>query len=290
MPDSRCRKAERVVQRMFSKSNIISGLALALMVLAMAHWLRSNRPPLDLSPATAAVRWIPDGSAKLANGKARIAGAWRLEASDPGIGGFSGLAIDRGRLLGLTDSGMLVWLPLPPGPGTAVVRPLPAVAGNPRTKIGRDSEALARAGDGWWVAFEQKHQLIHYDPDFRSATRRIPLGRPGFRPNRGVEAISLAGRLIAYPEISGVSDAVVTDDGRTVLLRRRFGLSGFTASISGMGGADVPLRLAPLDNPEGLASQPLPAGGTRLWVITDNDQRRWQPTLLMAIDVPQGGN
>ena len=286
MPDSRCRDAERLVQRLFSKSNIFSSLALALMVLAMAHWLRTNRPPVDLTPAISSVRWIPAQLGSLRDGRARIAGAWRLEASDPRVGGFSGLAIDRGRLLGLTDSGMLAWLPLPPGHGTAAVRALPAVAGNSRTKIGRDSEALASDKDGWWVAFEQKHQLIRYDRDFRTARRRIPLDDRGFRPNRGVEALSAGKGLFAYPESSGISDAVGTADLGAVTLERRFGVFGFVARIAGLPGRDLALPLGPLDNAEGLAAQALPGGGTRFWVITDNDQRRWQRTLLVAIDVP----
>ena len=282
MPDSRCRDAERVVQPAFRKSSIFSSLALTLIVLAMALWLRTNRPSLNLAPASSAIRWIPEDL----DLPAPIAGAWRLQANDRRVGGFSGLAVDRGGLLGLTDSGMLVWLPLPGAAGTAVIRPLPAVAGDPGTKIGRDSEALALTDDGWWVAFEQKHQLIRYDRDFRRAGRRVPISGRGFRANRGVEALSAGQRLVAYPEGSAISDAVTTADGRILLLERRFGVFGFDSKIAGLGGPEVALPLAPLDNPEGIAAQALPGGGTRLWVITDNDQRRWHRTLLVAIDLP----
>ena len=284
MRDSRCRDAERVVQPAFRKSSIFSSLALALMVLAMALWLRANRPPLDISPANLPIRWIPEDLGKLGDRRARIAGAWRLEAGDRRVGGFSGLAVDHGRLLGLTDGAMLVWLPIPPFAGAGVIRPLPVVAGDPRTKIGRDSEALARAGDGWWVAFEQKHQLIRYDRDFRRAVQRVPIKGRGFRANRGIEALSAAQRLVAYPERTGISDSAAIADGRVVFLKRRFGILGFRSSVAGLDGAAITLPLAWLDNPEGLAAQSLPGGGTRLWVITDNDQRRWKRTLLMAID------
>ncbi|HET9355026.1 MAG TPA: esterase-like activity of phytase family protein [Sphingomicrobium sp.] len=262
-------------------------MALAALVITGQAWLRVNRPALDLAASVASVRWEPERIASLRHPRARIAGAWRLQASDPRVGGFSGLAVDRGRLLGLTDSGMLVWLPLPPGEGVAIVRPLPAVAGRPGTKIGRDSEALARSEDGWWVAFEQRHHLIRYDRDLREAVQRIALEGRRLRANRGVEAISAgAGRLWAYPERSGISDAVAVTEGHDLLLHRRFGVRGFATRIAGVAGGDIALSLAPLDNAEGLAAQSLAGGAMRLWVITDNDQRRWKRTLLVAIDLP----
>ena len=224
MPALRCRDAERVVQHAFRKSSIFSSLALSLMVLATAAFLRANRPSLDLSAATFEVRWAPVRVPPTEGLQAKIAGAWALTALDPRAGGFSGLAVDGDRLLGLTDGGMLVWLPIPPASGRATIRPLPAVAGNPRTKIGRDSEAIARAADGWWVAFEQKHRLVRYDPAFARASRRIAIRHRDFRPNRGAEAIVAGSRLIAYPESSGISDAAVTSDGEIALLKRRFGV------------------------------------------------------------------
>ena len=286
MRDSHCRDAERRVQRVFSKSSSVSALALALLVLGMAALLRANRPPLNLSAASFAVQWTRVAVPQIAGSRVRISGAWALTTNDRRAGGFSGLTIDRERLLGLTDGGMLVWLPFPPTSGPGLIRPLPAVAGNPRTKLGRDSEAIAPGAGGWWVAFEQRHQLIRYSRDFGAAVGRIPLHHPAFRPNRGVEAIAVAGHVVAYPETSGVSDAAVTRDGRVVLLKRRFGPLGFRSRISDLREGDVTLPLGPLDNPEGLAAQPLAGGGTRLWVITDNDQRRWLPTLLVAVDVP----
>lgn len=278
------------MQPAFSKSSIFSSLAVAALIIGGQAWLRANRPSLDLAAAVARVRWEPASIGVLRHPRARIAGAWRLATSDPRVGGFSGLALDRGRLLGLTDSGMLVWLPLPPGEGVAMIRPLPAVAGRPGTKIGRDSEALARVPDGWWVAFEQRHQLIRYDRDLRTAVQRIPIERRGYRANRGVEAIGAGRRrLWAYPERSGVSDAVAVTEGRDLLLRRRFGLRGFTTRIAGVAGGDITLPLGPLDNAEGLAAQQIAGGATRLWVMTDNDQRRWQRTLLVAVDLPPAG-
>lgn len=258
-------------------------LALVLLIAGAAAWLRAERPPLDLAPGSETVRWEP---VDLNSGGVVLAGAWRLHAGDRRLGGFSGLALDRGRLLGLTDGGMLAWLPLPGEGGRALVRPLPAVAGDPGRKPGRDSEALAADADGWWVAFEQNHQIIRYDRDFRRALRRVRLRDTGFRPNRGVEALVAGSRLRLYPEQSGVSDAVRLSDGTVLLLKRRFGFRGFTASLEGPGGETIRLPVGPFDNPEGMTAEPRPGGGHRIWVITDDDQTRWRRTLLLAIDLP----
>jgi hypothetical protein len=288
MPDSTFRNAERLVQPMFRKSSIFSGLVLAALIMLGQWWLRHHRPPLDLSVAAATVEWIPAPIASIEDSRLRLAGAWALKTSDPRIGGISGLAIDGDRLLVLTDGGMIARLPLPPAAGTATLRPLPAVSGNPRTKIGRDSEAVMRDPRGhWWVAFEQRHQLIRYDSGFSRALERIAIPATDFRPNRGVEALSAKGGLSWYAESTGVSDAATLPDGREILLRRRPSFAGFAASLAGPWEGEIAVPLGPLGNAEGLAIQPLGDGASRLWIATDNDFRRWRPTMLVAIDLPK---
>ena len=139
----------------------------------------------------------------------------------------------------------------------------------------------------WWVAFEQRHQLIRYDDGFNRPLQRIDISEPGFGHNRGVEALTAKGGLTWYAESSGVSDAATLPDGREIFLKRRFGPAGFTARIAGAGDGDIAIPLGPLDNAEGLAAQPLAGGATRLWIVTDNDLRRWRPTMLIAIDLPK---
>ena len=276
---------------MFRKVHLFNYLCLPALILLAAIWLRDHRPPLGTRPATAGVRWVPVVLPPITDGRARLAGAWRLQSNESRLGGFSGLAIDRGGLLAVTDSGMLAWLPTPPGPGRATLRPLPAVSGNPRTKIGRDSEALARdPRGGWWVAFEQHHQLIRYDSEFGDALQRIDVDDPGFRRNRGIEALRVEGTQIRwFAESSGVSDAASMPDGRRLLLHRGWGLKGARAALSGLGGPEIRLPVGPLDNAEGLAARMLPSGATRLWIVTDNDFRPWRRTLLIAVDLPADG-
>jgi hypothetical protein len=271
---------------MFRKSSFFSILCLAGLIIGAAFWLRATRPEIRLPSGTAAVRWQPIALAPITNQRARLVGAWELQSSNSHVGGFSGLAIDRGKLLGLSDEGMLIWLPKPGDAGKAILRLLPAVSGNPRTKIGRDSEALMRDPDGlsWWVAFEQRHQLIHYDEEFRSVLRRIDMPRPGFRKNRGIEALSRDGGIRWYAESSGISDAASMVEG-TLALRRDIGPTGFAASITGPNGLQIELPTGPLDNAEGLAAESLPGGVTRLWIVTDNDFRPWRRTLVIAVDL-----
>jgi len=46
------------------------------------------------------------------------------------------------------------------------------------------------------------------------------------------------------------------------------------------------LSLGPTANVEGITAEPRPGGGTRLWLVTDNDFRPRAPTLLVALDLP----
>ena len=287
MPDSRCAGSERTVQPTFRKSSLFSGLVIFGLIVGAAYWLRVTRPEVDLFPGTAIVRWVPVDLGPASIPSARIVGVWELQSNNSHVGGFSGLAIDRGRLLALSDEGMLIWLSKPGEAGKTFLLPLPAVSGNPRTKIGRDSEALMRDpnGLGWWVAFEQRHQLIRYDGGFTRASHRFDMKRPGFRKNRGIEALSSEGGLRWYAESSGISDAASLPNGKVLLLRRRVGLTGFSASITGPGGLQFELPTGSLDNAEGLAAESLPGGATRLWIVTDNDFRPWRRTLVIAVDL-----
>lgn len=276
---------------MFSKSSFFSSLCLGGMLLGAAFWLRVTRPEIHFEEGPAVVRWEPLEVPPLKSRRVRLAGAWQLSSDNSHIGGFSGLAIDRNRLLVLTDEGVLIWLPKPGSAGPAELRPLPAVSGNPRTKIGRDSEALMRDPDGrgWWVAFEQRHQLIRYDRTFARVLQRVDILEPSFRRNRGIEALSSDGGIRWYSENSGVSDAASLADGRALLLRREIGLGGFAARITGPGALEFALPLDPLDNAEGVAAESLPGGAIRLWIVTDNDFRPWRRTLVMAVDLAADG-
>jgi hypothetical protein len=271
---------------------------------------RGERPD-----ARAEIIFTPARIADNAAAPLRIAGAWRLTSSEPRMGGVSALAVDRGDLVALTDSGVVIRFAKPAHPRQiAEFRDLPAGPGAARSKAGRDSEALAGdvAGKGWWVAFENRHSAWLFDRDFKEVKQRIALGQLGWNENKGAEGVlSTPGELLLFPESGDeivragpngalervlldnsygrLADAAVLPDGRIVVVARNYSPAGFSARLLLLEGKRlVPLadlRLGRLDNPEALAAERLPGGITRLWIMTDNDYRRRVPTLLIALDL-----
>ncbi len=317
MPDSRLNGAERIVQRTFMKSRLFNGLLVACAIVAGQGRIadlpdRRARPPARVELRYTAVALPP------ARGPLRLAGAWALTAADPRLSGLSGLAIDRGGFVAISDSGVVIRLPRPGRTARmAHVQDLPAGPGDPRYKSRRDSEALARLSDGdWLVAFENRDALWRYDRYFRSGRPALTFEREGWKRNRGIEAMAIDrdDRLLLIPEarrtLIVVSDVVeyypladggwtVGDvarlpDGRMFVLLRRVTVTGLRNAIGELTATRAGWRIRPvaalpiggLDNAEGLAAELLGGGGTRLWVVTDNDGARYRRTLLLALDLP----
>ena len=155
MSDSRLNGAERALQQSFRKLFYFNGLLVGAFVM-LAYWPiqklpdRSQRPPvvetLTYEPVS-----LPAATAPL-----RLAGAWVLTLPDRRFGGLSALAIERGRLLAVSDLGAVVWFD-PPATRrpTAEVKDLRIGPGNFGKKWRRDAESLARDpyGRGWWVGY-----------------------------------------------------------------------------------------------------------------------------------------
>ena len=301
---------------MFSKSGIFSGLLVAALVVG-AQRLISGLPDREAQPdRVAAVTFTPVELATI-EPTLRIAGAWRVTSSERRFGGLSALAVDRGALLALTDSGVVIRMPRPGGTQSmATFRDLPDGPGNPRRKSRRDSEALARLADGdWLVAFENRNQLWRYDPAFRSGRRVVAFTNQGWPTNRGIEAMTIdrEGSVLVVPEgrstlialrdrvtyhslASGgwtVSDAARLPDGRQYLLLRRMTIWGVRNAIGELELTTAGWRIAvrarlpigALDNAEGMAAEATPGGGVRLWIVTDNDFAGYRRTLLLALDL-----
>lgn len=291
---------------------------MALLVLGGHLWFASIPNRHDKADTLAPVRFAPARFDPAGFAPFRLAGAWRVEVADPRFGGVSALAIDRGKLVALTDSGTVVRLPMPGTPGRAVLHDLGAGPGSPGFKGNRDSEALARdpAGRGWWVAFERSNQLWLYDPGFTRALHRIDFGKRRWRRNKGIEAmIAGSGGLTLFPEggrewltvgrdgarsrplrsrFGNIADAATAPDGRLLLVTRKAGMAGLakqlvTAEEANDGVLELRslarLGLGATDNVEAIALEPRP-GGARLWLMTDNDFRPRAPTYLVALDWP----
>ncbi len=313
MLDSRLNEAERSVQPQFSFFTALSLILLPFLVIGAASALNRFPDRAALPPGWAPVRFeplrVPGAS-----------GAWAVEVDDPRFGGVSALALVGGRLLALTDSGVLVTLPRPGQIGRAALRELPAGPGSPERKSARDSESLARdPREGrWWVGFENSHSVWTYDSGFKGGRQRIDLAGEGWPVNRGIEALVArrSGELLLLPEAAreiirvgakgldrrplagvtgGVTEAVELPSGRILVLVRELGLLGIRNRLTMLEQTEAGLRLrpvqtlavGPLTNLEAAAAEPLPSGATRLWIMSDNDFSSWRRTILLAVDLPR---
>lgn len=320
MPDSQLKRGERPLQRRFSFGKRIILFFLLFSFVFMSgdrNWEKPNRTPGDL--ATVAVHFLPLERPRVSSGTIPLAGLWEVRASDPRLGGVSGMALDGKRLLAVTDDGAIISLPRPGEGRTATFRDLPAGPGPPFWKKYRDSESLAADPDGrgWWVGFEFQHSLYLFDPTFTRALHRVRFPEARWSPNESLESlIGTEGGLLLIPEtgtevlvraangritthgLRGAeghpADAVRLPDGRMlVLLRsvRPWGIANRLAWLERRG-ADFGSRpfarlpLGAFDNVEGVAAEPGPQGRTRLWLMTDNDFSSRRRTLLMAVDLP----
>lgn len=316
MRGSHAMNPERAVQPKFRLGGVIAGLILLAAIAVFDRWLTIVPNRHELGTHTAQLQFDPVALDQKDVGPLRLAGAWRVTSGDPSFGGVSALAIDRGRLLALMDSGRLIRFR--PASGTAEISELPDGPGSGSFKRNRDTEALLRdpGGRGWWVAFENRHELWLYDPDFRRALQRIRLGERRWPVNRGVEGLAADGAsLLLFPEsgnrllrIAGsrgrtialdnrrgrISDVVGIGAGRYIAVERRLTPFGFKNAVvtlekTGSGyrfGRRIPLPLGALDNVEAIAVERRPGGQRRLWLMTDDNFQPPLRTLLIALDWP----
>ena len=213
-------------------------------------------------------------------------------------------------LLALTNSGSVIRFPKPGSPATALIHDLADGPGIGRFKRNRDSEALARdpAGRGWWVAFEKRHQLWLYDPDFRRVLRgstsaatagaRNSRHRGDDRRRRGLMLFPEAGHEWLEPRAAPAPDNRLTSRfghiSDAVPIARRPAAAGRRARPPWLGSPSAwsSVERAGRDS-SGFVRSPGSArrarqcrgdrrraarGGTRLWLMTDNNFRPRAPT------------
>jgi hypothetical protein len=319
MPDSQLPDAEREMQPLLRKIQLLQLFILAAAIPSFHYWEIRLADREELGERSARVEFVKVDLDPGGFGELRLAGAWKLTGEDSGFGGFSALAVDGGALVALTDFGVLARFPKPAGASAmALIGELPGGPGDRRFKRNRDSEALLRdpAGRGWWVAFENRNELWLYDERFLRPLGRVAFGRQRWPLNKGIEALAQAETdILAFPEqgrtvvrIRGlsersvpidlprgrISDAVQLPDGRLWVLHRNLTPFGFRNSLTELErttagyrfGQSLRLGLSRLDNAEALAAERLPNGTTRLWVMTDDNLQRPMRTLLLALDVP----
>lgn len=243
-----------------------------------------------------------------------VGAAWVVGAGERAARGWSGLAArDDGLLWALSDQGV--------GARFAIPEP-----GDRRLTIQRFE--LAHRGwpsDAEAIAFDGKRMIIAYEGFARLLVREEGVEQmetlPGFADdNRGAEALFEArdalyvigedgARALRFDgggfervAITGVSRMPTgaarwpdREDG--LLLERGVSLAGFSASVArlevGDSGLEVsdpqPIGLGFLDNAEGIAITAASGGGYHVWVVTDDNGRAPQRTLLARYDVPPDG-
>jgi hypothetical protein len=320
MRDSMQIDAERPGQASFILFECFQIFIFAIAVLSCALKLSEPAARRTLGPRSTTVNF--EAVPALAEGPTlRFAGAWQLRSEDPRFGGFSDLAIQSGRFVALTDNGVVALIGMPTGGRSkALLKELPGGPRSPAIRRGWDTEALELTEDGYWVSFEQMHQLWLYDPSFGRALQRVKLEKRRWADNLGVEGLAadhvalmlfpegrpeigrFEGSRVRFRRVDGLhgrfAEAARLPDGRLLALERRFTPMGFRNAVIEMEmvrssyrvTARHRLRVGALDNMEGMAVQPLPGGWTRLWLISDDNFQRPLRTLLLAMDIPPTRN
>jgi len=315
MPHSRLNAAERDLQHSFRKSRVFNGLLMAAAVLAIYLPIRELPDRRHLPDRSVPLNFQPIALPPVA--PFRLAGAWVMTADDPRFGGLSALAGDRKRFIAVSDLGAVLRFDPPSANRPRVnISDLAEGPGPVGLKTSRDAESLVRdpRGRGWWIGYEQRHSLWLYDDSFRHARAALAIDRSDWWRNRGVETlVSHGDGLLALAEngreairIDGaglheaklqagwdVADAARAPDGSAWLLLRTKGRKGITQAIAPLipSGANFrigeawPLPKAAFDNYEGMVIRPLPGGGWRFWLVTDDGHRFKARTLLVALDL-----
>jgi len=307
--------AEQRVQRKFSFGWAAAALLLLAAVALFDRWLATFPDRVELGWRAAPIAATPvafDGDF----GPLRLAAAWRLTSNDRRFGGISALVVDRGRLVALSDSGVLVRFTA--SRRAALIGELPEGPRSRDYKANRDSEALIAdpRGRGWWVAFENRDQLWLYGSNFSKALRTIGLGKRNWRRNSGIEGllvdgesllllheagenlIRVTGSQATVMPISGargrISDGVALGSGQWLVVERRWTLRGIRNALVVLHRSEsgyrlcrrIRLPLGALDLVEAAAIERLPDGRRRLWLMTDDNLQPPMRTLLIALDLP----
>ena len=246
-------------------------LAVAATALALATFIEppqlTPRPAGRAMVTAAEVALNPEDPAQRQVGALTFLRGWHLTSPEHRLGGISAMHVEDGRVVAISDAGVLLHFPLPQRPGVQPlhVQPLPQSAGARKSSF--DSEAMLVRGDRVWIAFERRNAVVRYRlGELRLESAASPRLMRGWRGNAGAEgmvrladdcflvfsegraddspfsAVALfagdpaeAGTpaaLLRYRRAPGfrVTDAAALADGRLLILSRRFSLFGGVAA------------------------------------------------------------
>src|ERR1700741_3502297 len=98
-------------------------------------------------------------------GRLHFLGGWTMSSPDARFGALSGLRIEGGEAIAVSDAGMVVTFPLPgvsPAPHLRF-QPVAEGPGPARRRTTRDTEALWVEGNRLWLTFARQNAVWRYD-------------------------------------------------------------------------------------------------------------------------------
>jgi hypothetical protein len=130
---------------------------------------------------------------------------WHLTSIDSRFGGLSAMHVDRGRVVALSDTGVVISFALPATTGSVgPVRFIPLMGPGPRVrKSNRDTEALVVSGRQAWVGFENHNMIWRYDStSWKPQASARPHALRNWKYNSGAESLVglSGGRFLALGE------------------------------------------------------------------------------------------
>lgn len=172
-------------------------LFLVAALLLLATVIRMGPPPPLPGPGEAPLVYttVPfDGGdpGRRDVGRLHFLGAWTMSSPDDRLGGLSGLHVENGEAIAVSDAGMLMRFPLPgvsPAPRIRF-QPVEQGPGPRRLRVTRDTEGLQVAGDQLWISFERYNAVWRYDrASLRQQSGARPEAMQRWRGNSGPESI-----------------------------------------------------------------------------------------------------
>ena len=152
------------------RGRVLRPLVLIAALILLATMIRLEPRPTLAGAGEAPIMFTPipldaGDPARSDVGRLHFLGGWSLDSPDVRLGGLSGLHVENGEAVAVSDVGMLAFFPLPGASPVPRVRFQPVVEGPgaSRTRLTRDTEGLQVFGDRLWLSFERYNAVWRYD-------------------------------------------------------------------------------------------------------------------------------
>lgn len=143
----------------------------------------------------------------VASNSIKVIGAWQVTSNDAGFGGISAMAIDKGSLIAVADTGSVIEVrpQFARRIASGEISGIASACGYDGQKTSRDTESLAidPASGVRWIGFEWRNIICRIDPQQAAGTRvAAPPTMRNWPKTGGVEAMARLrdGRFVAIAE------------------------------------------------------------------------------------------